>query len=663
MTIARNTLLFTLSVLCISSSLREVSAAGNLNVLLIMCDDLNDYVETLGGHPQAKTPNIRRLIDSGVSFTQAHSNIPICAPSRASMMTGIYPHNSQQFGFEKWTENEVLANSRTLMDHFRANGYHTLGTGKIMHANDRQEWQDYGNPPDYSPFPNDGRANIAHPDTPSPFRDDFGAVDGSFGPLISLKDRTSPGADRPLRWMGGGWKKPYELAYETDEKRDLTADERNAKWAVEKLKELAGKKDGKPFFMGVGFIRPHLPLIVPKKYFDRFPLESIQMPAIKDHDVDDTFKDTVTSKEGDRRDDHGSKMFDSLVASYGGNREVALKHFIQAYLACVASVDDLIGDILDTLDRSPLRDNTIIVLTSDHGWQMGQKDYLYKNALWQESTRIPLVIRAPGVSTAGGKADPPVSLIDIYPTLIDLCGLPANTMKNEKGHPLDGHSLKPLLIDPVHGKWDGPDAVLSALYKWASYYDPGIQSYSLRTKDWRFIRYENGKEELYHVTEDPHEWTNLALDSKHDEPLKSLRAQLLARIPKSKPQSEEQSAELWKDKYFKKHPDADTNKDGTLSWPEFQAHRLKTGNTKNDDGNKATDARRLQTSGVFSRAADKAIVFTDSTGGGTYFVLNTLHEMAAAHLGATVKVVANVKPAKTGKAQLMVHIVSIRPAK
>ena len=255
------------------------------------------------------------------------------------------------------------------------------------------------------------------------------------------------------------------------------------------------------------------------------------------------------------------------------DRELALKKFIQAYLASVASVDDLIGDILDVIDHSPLKNNTIIILTSDHGWGMGEKDYLYKNSLWQESTRVPLVISVPGL-TKPAQCRKPVSLIDLYPTLIDLCGLPTNTTKSQKGRPLDGFSLKPLLKNPK-GSWEGPDAVLTAMYKWAQYYDPAKQNYALRDEEWRYIRYENGKEELYHAAKDPHEWTNLALNPAHRETLVSYRKQLLERIPESipAPTPTKADAETWKDQYFKKNPAADTNKDGKLSWPELKAHR------------------------------------------------------------------------------------------
>ena len=542
------------------------------NVLLIVCDDLNDYVETLGGHPQAKTPNLRKLIESGVSFTQAHCNIPICNPSRASFATGIYPHTSQQFGFEDWDKNEILKNSRTMMAHFSANGYHTLGTGKVMHNRDHQEWDEYGHPSDYGPFLFDGKDKIPHLAVPSPFRDDFGIIDGTYGPLEKVSHKKSPDTGKQYSWRTGGWRKQRELKYESDDDRDLTGDELNAQWAIRRINELAKEKKRKPFFMGVGFVRPHTPLIVPQKYFDRFPIESIELPVIKDNDDEDTFKKTVTSKEDDRSGDRGTKMYDSLISSYKGDRELALKRFLQAYLASVASIDDLVGDLLNALDETGLAENTIVIFTSDHGWGNGEKDYLYKNTLWQESTRVPLVFRAPGISKEGASCNRPVSLVDLYPTLLDLCGLPDNTMKNEKGRPLDGFSLKPLLTDPEKGKWKGPDFAITALYKWAQYYDPAYQSYSLRFKDWRYVRYENSKEELYHTAKDNHEWTNLALDSKYSETLEKYRKQLLEIIPESIPEKPK-SNEWWREQYFKKNPKADANKDGTLSWKELNDHK------------------------------------------------------------------------------------------
>jgi len=568
-------------------------AASRPNVILIICDDLNDYVESFGGHPQAKTPNMSRLSDSGVSFTQAHCNIPICGPSRASLFTGIYPHNSGCFGFTKWDGYEVLKNSRTIMDHFRENGYQTLGTGKLMHHMVRQEWKNYGNHADYGPFAFDGENKLPHPGVPAPYRE-IGAVDGSFGPLVNLVGKKSADG-KPLVWRTGSWAKQRNLQVNSQDDRDLTADELNGQWAVDQLNARADKPGRQPFFMGVGFIRPHTPLIVPKKYFDMFPLDSIKLPVIRPGDVEDTFARLIRGipkgADGPRSEDMGARLFKTLVQSYK-SKDAALRHFIQAYLASVTSVDEQIGHILDAVDNSSLKDNTIIILTSDHGWGMGEKDYLYKNSLWQESTRVPLIVRAPGVGKVKGVSSQPVSLIDIYPTLVDLCGLSKETRKNEKGHSLDGHSLKPLLKNPGRGDWAGPDSALTALYIWRMKYDPSKENYTLRAKDWRYIRYANGKEELYFTRDDPHEWTNLAGDSVHAETLGAFRQELKSRIPAAgsdippqppfKPKSPasnkldpKQAAEVWKGKYFTRHPSADTNKDGKLSWPEYKAYRSK----------------------------------------------------------------------------------------
>jgi len=579
----RSTLLLLLTILpCLPAT-----AAAKPNVLLIVCDDLNDYIAPLAGHPQVKTPNIDRLANSGVSFQQAHCTIPICAPSRSSFLCGHYPHTTRNYGFDKWIENPVLKNSRTLMDHFRANGYHTLGTGKLMHNEVKSEWSEFGNDVDYSPFASDGEENVAHPDIPSPLRDDFGAIDGSFGPLVNVKGRKFPDG-KPCGWAHGNWRKIRPMRVDSQDDRDQTADELNRDWAVEKLKTFAKNPDSKPFFMGVGFIRPHTPLIVPQRYFDMFPLDSLELPVIKDGDAEDTFLSTVSGgEEADR--DRGVAIYRSLVASYP-SREEAIKRFLQAYLACVASVDDLLGDILEVIDNSPLKDNTIIIFTSDHGWGMGEKDYLYKNSLWEESTRVPLIVRAPGIAKPGGKAAHPVSLVDLYPTLIDLCKLTGNTVKNESGRPLDGHSIAPFLRDPSTDTWDGPDAVLTSIFRWQQSYIPSEQSYSLRSKDWRYIRYASGKEELYHNAKDPYEWTNLVDDPEQAARLKSFRKQLDNRMPDPDdypaPAPAKNADSAWKDKYFGWHPDADTDKDGKLSWPEYKTHKTALDKKKADKAKK-----------------------------------------------------------------------------
>lgn len=523
------------TIACLYMINGNLTAAERPNVILVMCDDLNDYVDGYGGHPQTKTPNMERLAESGVKFSQAHCNAPICAPSRASLFTGIYPHHSGCYGFTKWDRYDVLKNSRTMMDHFRENGYRTLGTGKLMHHIVRPEWQIYGNRADYGPWVFDGENKLPHPGVPAPYRA-IGWVDGSFGPLISLEGKKSADG-KTLTWGTGGWGNERQLRFNSPEDRDLTADELNGQWAVDQLNSLADKPGQQPFFMGVGFIRPHTPLIVPRRFFDMFPLDEIKLPVIRPGDVNDTHARSIrgipngAEPDAARTEDMGSRLFTALVASYP-TREEALRRFIQAYLASVASVDEQIGRILDVVDNSPLKENTIIILTSDHGWGMGEKDYLYKNSLWQESTRIPLIARAPGIARAGRECDQPVSLVDLYPTLIDLCGLTGETIKNDKGHPLDGHSMRPLLEAPEAGQWSGPDEVLTTLYKWRKTHDPSRESYSLRSRDWRYIRYENGMEELYHCAVDPYEWDNLADKPEYAEQIADFRKRLQSRLPK-----------------------------------------------------------------------------------------------------------------------------------
>ena len=546
------------------------------NVILIVCDDLNTDIEGFGGHPQSQTPNISRLMDSGVSFQQMHCTIPICAPSRSSFFTGIYPHTSNNFGMDNWNQNSVLANSKTIFAHFKENGYRTIGTGKLMHHHAHADWDEFREEADYGPYAHNGTQQVPHPLTPAPLRNDFGKIDGSFGPFVSLQGKDF-GDGKRYTWQRGNWENIYDMSFPQEGARDLTADEANAQWAVEKLKGYSDESNAKPFFMGIGFMRPHTPLIVPQRFYDQYPLESLELPKILQGDAEDTY---LTKSRGGN--DRGLKLFNSLVASYDGDVELALKHFTQAYLACVASVDELVGIILDAVDQSPLKDNTIIVFTSDHGWGTGPKDYVYKNSLWEESTRVPFIIRAPGVAKKGADVEHPTSLVDLYPTLIELCGLSGDTRRNEQGAVIDGNSLVPLMINPVIDDWGGPEGALTAIHKWKDM-DPMMQNYSLRTKDWRYIRYYTGDEELYDHRSDLLEWDNLASNPEYTARLASFRKQLDQRITirastsaspvATSKEASSNDGEKWKSIYFKKYPEADINKDGMLTWPEFKQHK------------------------------------------------------------------------------------------
>lgn len=479
------------------------------NVLIIMIDDLNDCITNWGGHRQSLTPNMTKLAQSGVSFKRAYTNAPMCGPSRASLFTGIYPHHSRNFYQAPWFKNEVLSNSRTMMEQFKAAGYTVVGSGKIMHHNKPDMWTHFENPADYSPTPFDGEMRLPHPDVPPPFSD-IGWVDGSLGPFINLEGRTTAAA-KPLLWTTGNPKIGYQpMRYINDQDRDPTPDEINAQWAAEQLQFFAETETKEPFFLAVGFLRPHTPLVAPQKYFDRFPLEEIELAVMQAKDDEDTHL-KIAYKDGDVHAlRFGKEMFEAITAAYEST-EAGLKKWTQAYLACVAAVDDNVGTVLDALNNSSLKENTIVVLSSDHGFHMGEKDYLYKNSLWEESTRVPLMMRVPGLSRARTEVHQAVSLIDIYPTLLDLCGLSTQTMKNEKGHTLDGHSLRQLLQKPNRKKWSGSKAALSAVYAGDRYKGiPADQHYAICTNRYRYILYNTGHEELYDHKKDPFEWENLA---------------------------------------------------------------------------------------------------------------------------------------------------------
>lgn len=544
-------------------------AALKPNVVLIVCDDLNDYITGIpgeAGHPQAIAPHMEKLAASGVAFRRAYSNHPVCAPSRSSFLTGIYGHTSGNLFWNKWYQNPVLKNSRSLMDHFKQNEYRVVGSGKLMHHGKPDEWSLFKYKADYGPVVYDGENRVAHPGVPKPFWD-IGPVDGSWGALeeVPYADDNNPESG----WIYGDWSSLKSFNPATDP----TPDERNAAWAVEQIEAFAKQTEGQPFFLGVGFIRPHTPLHVSEKYFKMFPLDEIEMPVIRDGDANDTHYREIFDP-GHK----GLRYYRTLLEAFGGDKERAIKTFTRAYLACVAAVDECIGQVVEAVDNSPLKDNTIIVVVSDHGWQMGQKDYLFKNSPWEQGCRIPFIIRAPGVAQAGGIAEHPVSLIDLYPTLVDLCGLSTETRKNKNGAPLDGYSVRPFLEDPVNGTWEGPEGALSMIY--AGELNDGLsaeeknmlknQHWSYRTERWRYIRYFDGVEELYDHERDPGEWTNLANLPEYDDIKKALHQQMLSITgPLERKTPTEKSGASEKKKKWDWFGALDRNKDRFVSEGEW----------------------------------------------------------------------------------------------
>jgi len=507
------------------------------NVLFIIVDDLNDYPACFGGHPQALTPHIDRLALSGVRFTNAHANIGLCSPSRNSLFTGLYPHQSHNFGSDRSSAQSLYKNNNTLMELFSKNGYYVLGSGKLLHANQPELWDEWGiDVNNYGPFAYNGESQVGHPSVPQPFRS-IGDIDGSYAPLSDVP--VFPAGE--LKGENAGWvysgRDDIPFKYVDEKDRDLTPDELHARWAAKRIEEMDAEGGDQPFFMGIGFVRPHTPLYAPLRFFDMFPVEKLQLPVIKEDDIRDTHYNEnypVARTKDDRWYTHTSKgrMYYQLLAeSYGHDEELALKHFLQAYLACVAFVDEQVGLVLDALNKSRFKNNTIVILCSDHGWQMGQKQYLFKNSPWTSSTRIPLVVRTPGTEP-GNRVDHPVSLVDIYPTLRDICRLDGDNKKNSSGYPLGGFSLRSFLENPDRAFWEGPDGALTVIATDVVNYDLARQTFSYRTKKYRYIMYPNGTEELYDLIKDPNEWVNLASEDAYVAIKSELKNKVQERIIK-----------------------------------------------------------------------------------------------------------------------------------
>lgn len=454
--------------------------AGNTrpNVLLLVVDDLNHWIGSLHRHPQARTPNIDRLASRGVNFTHAYCPSPLCNPSRAALLSGKRTATIGVYSNMDMPWSDYIDERQCLNGYFRAQGYYTAGAGKIYHLRSGfknpqgTEWDDYV-------------VNFHHLDLEH--RKPCATAKQKQQPYVNgpetLKQPSRPGNIKVGTFEIGA----PEIA------DSETLDFKIAQWGARQL----GQKRDRPFFLALGFHKPHPPWIVPKKYFDMFPLDSIQLPPHIANDLDDL---PPAGKKWAHTADWVSVM------DAGG--ESAWKEVVQGYLASVAYIDAQIGVVLDALEKSPHKDNTIVVLFSDHGWHLGEKECFGKATLWEEATRVPLIWVGPGVTTSG-RCDATVEFLSIYPTLCDLAGLP-------KPDFLEGVSIRPLLSNP-QAEWTRP--ALSTFR---------FNNHAVRSVQYRYIRYANGEEELYDEKADPYEWTNLAANPE----LGSVKADLARWIPK-----------------------------------------------------------------------------------------------------------------------------------
>ena len=436
------------------------------NVLFIIADDLNCYLGSYG-HQLAKTPNIDQLAEEGLLFENAYCNFPLCGPSRASMMTGLYPDQNNVKG------NAILIRDRvpdavTMTQVFMNHGYAATRIGKIYH---------YNNPGDIGTPGHDDPASWSHTINPRGRDKDeedqiFSLVPGSFGATLS--------------WMA---------ADGTDEEQ---TDGIAATEAIEQIEKHA--VSGEPFFLGLGFYKPHTPFVAPKRYFEMYPRELISVPEVPEgylESLPEPAQRILTMRKSQ------IDLPDSLAVSA-----------IQAYLATISFLDAQVGRVLDALEQNGLKENTIVVFTSDHGYHMGEHDHYQKRTLFEYSARIPLIISYPGQSKRGQRTGSLVEMIDFYPTLCELAGL-------EYPENISGKSMVPVLNNPR--KKIRKDAFTQTVF----------DGYSVITDRYRYIRWGEGGEglvELYDIRNDPGEMINLAGREKYERVMKKMDKRLNERV-------------------------------------------------------------------------------------------------------------------------------------
>jgi arylsulfatase A-like enzyme len=417
------------------------------NVVFIAIDDQNNWIGACGGHPLAKTPSLDALAERGTIFLNAHCQAPLCNPSRTSLMLGLRPTTTGIYGLSPWFRTlDDWKDRVALPQHFKAAGYRTLSAGKIYHGGaggPQQRLKEF---------------------------DVWGSAGGIGAKPEKKLIPPTPMGNHPLMDWG-------VFPHRDEDKGDYQV----ASWAVEQIKTVP--KD-QPFFLAAGFFLPHVPCYVTQKWFDLYPDDDSLLPMVKADDRDDTPRFSWYL--------HWDLPEPRLKWVRENDQ---WRNLVRSYLASTSFVDAQIGRILSAIKEAGLAENTIVVVWGDHGWHLGEKGITGKNTLWDPGTRVPLIFAGPGVA-AKGRCTQPAELLDIYPTLIELCGLPGRT-------DLEGISLLPQLKDAAT-KRDRP-AITS--------HNQG--NHGIRSERWRYIHYADGSEELYDLQADPHEWTNIAGKPEH----------------------------------------------------------------------------------------------------------------------------------------------------
>jgi arylsulfatase A-like enzyme len=444
----------------ISLSLHQATAAQKPNVLFLAVDDMNDWIGCLGKKPRALTPNIDRLAARGVNFSNAHTAGIYCAPSRSAIFTGQYASTTGCYEVANFFYHQP--GIRPLQVGFAEAGYRAFGSGKLFHHPagniDQRGWTEY---------------------------------------FLRSKEQRKTGWPLNSWTMGVPLPAPFphsvynkgkqvkeglflDWGAVPNEKEEELVDTIWANWTISKLKE----KHDTPFFLAMGLFAPHYPNYCPQKYFDLYDPAEIKLPLYKNNDIAD-LPPTVQKKMRNRGTVHKAMVELDAIADA-----------IHGYLACISYADAMIGRVLDALAASPHADNTIVVLWSDHGYHFGEKGQWGKHTLWERTSNVPFIWAGPGIAQ-GRTTDVSVSLIDMYPTFVELCGLAM------PDHKLEGKSIASTLANPGSAK----DRTV-----YLPYVTPG--EYALINRDWRYIHWNDG-EELYDLSNDPNEWTNLATDPKY----------------------------------------------------------------------------------------------------------------------------------------------------
>lgn len=436
------------------------------NVVLLMADDLNTALSGFG-HPQCKTPRLDELAERGVRFESMHCQYPVCGASRASMMTGLYPYTNGMLG-NSGVLRENLPDVVTMSQLFRENGYHVGRVSKIYHMGIPFEIVD-GTAEHDDPLSWDETVNIQAPEQNAPGeKTEWSPLDTSSQTFTGVESTTG------------------DLEH---------ADGMAAEAAIEFLK----RNQDKPFFLGCGFVRPHVPLVAPSKYFDLYDRNAMVPPSVPEDDLNDVPGIIREYKANSR---------------YGVTPELH-KGLLEAYYASISYMDAQVGRILDALDELGLSENTIVIFSSDHGYLLGEHHKFQKQHLFEESTRVPFILSVPWMNESHGKATGHLTeLIDLYPTVAQLAGL-------EPPEDLHGASLMSILEDPATEAWS-KDVVFTISRSGGE---------SVRTKNWRFTHWGYGEkgEELFDRKNDPGEFTNLARKPKFAEKLAEMRALLKAK--------------------------------------------------------------------------------------------------------------------------------------